>query len=87
MADHQGAIKAHRQNLARRGRNRSGRSRLRTAVKALRSAIAEGEADEARGLLVGTLSLLDLSARHGAINDNKAARTKSRLTRAVNKLQ
>lgn len=83
MANNPSAIKRNRQALTRRQRNRSHRSRMRTSVKALRQAIAEGDADTAKQLLPGTLHLLDTTAQKGAIHRNVAARTKSRLERAV----
>jgi small subunit ribosomal protein S20 len=86
MATHKSALKQQRQSLERRQRNRQHRSRMRTAVKSLRSAVETGDADAARGLLASTLALVDRTVRHGAIHDNAAARTKSRLTRAVAKL-
>ena len=86
MANHKSAVKHHRQSQARRLLNRSHRSRMRTAVKQLRLALVAGEGETARGLLPGTLALVDRTVKHGAIHDNAAARTKSRLTRAVAKL-
>ena len=86
MANHKSAVKEHRQSLVRRERNRYHRARLRTALKKCREAIAAGDVERARGLLDPTLSLLDRTAKHGALHDNAAARTKSRLTRAVNRL-
>jgi small subunit ribosomal protein S20 len=86
MATHESAVKAHRQSLARRQRNRHHRSRLRNAVKSLRTAIQAGDAAESLRLLRGTLALVDRSAKLGLIHDNVAARTKSRLTRAHNAL-
>ena len=86
MANHKNAEKAHRQNLKGRLRNRGHRSRMRTAVKTLRAAVAAGDSATAQSLLSATLSLVDRTAKHGAIHDNAAARTKSRLTRAVGKI-
>ncbi|MEM1181108.1 MAG: 30S ribosomal protein S20 [Acidobacteriota bacterium] len=86
MANHKSAIKRMRQSEIRRQRNRSHQSRMRTAIKKLRAAIAEGHADSARELLGSTLSLVDHTAQKGVIHRNAAARTKSRLTRAVNGL-
>jgi small subunit ribosomal protein S20 len=86
VANHKSAKKEHRQSEARRDRNRAHRSRLRTALKGFRKALEAGEAETARGMLVGTLSLLDRTAKLGAINGNAADRTKSRLTRALNRV-
>ena len=86
MATHKSAIKRHRQSLARRLRNRQHRSRMRTGVKRLREAISAGDRDKAHELLPSTLALVDRSVKLGVIRDNTAARTKSRLCRALGKL-
>ena len=86
MATHQSAVKEHRRAQRRRAQNRQRRSSLRTAVKRLRAAIAAGNVDQARSLLPMTLSLLDRSAKTRAVHPNAADRTKSRLTRALNRL-
>ena len=86
MANHKSAIKEHRQAIQRRDRNRAHRSKLRGQVKRLRKALTDGDADGAKGLLIPTLSLLDHTAKLGAINDQAASRTKSRLTKAMNRL-
>ncbi len=85
MATHKSAIKRHRQDVKRRTANRLHKTRLRTAIKGCRQAIAEGDAEKAKSLLTGTLALLDRTSRTGALHDNTVARTKSRLQRAVNK--
>jgi small subunit ribosomal protein S20 len=86
MANHKSAIKELRQSVARRDRNRGHRSKLRTQIKKLRAAVTDGNTDEAQSLLVPTLSMVDRTAKHGAVNGNAASRTKSRLTKAVNKM-
>ena len=86
MAVHKSALKQHRQSEKRRQRHRGHRSRMRTAVKRLRTAVQAGDAEAARELLSPTHALIDHSAKLGAIHDSVAARTKSRLARAVAKL-
>lgn len=86
MASHESALKAHRQSVKRRLVNRMHRTRLRTQVKKLRAAIATGDATGARGMLRATLALVDRSVKHGVLHRNSAARAKSRLSRAVQKL-
>ena len=85
MAIHKSAIKRHRQDVKRRAANRLHKTRVRTAIKSCRRAIAEGDAEKAKSLLNGTLALLDRTGKIGALHDNTVARTKSRLQRAVNK--
>jgi len=86
MATHKSALKVHRQAQARRLRNRARRSRLRNAMKEYRGALAAGDLEKARGLLPPMLSLVDRTAKAGAVHDNMADRTKARLTRALNRL-
>ena len=60
---------------------------MRTSVKFLRQTIAEGDAAAARELLPKTVSIVDATARKGVIHANAAARTKSRLTKAVTAIE
>ena len=85
MASHKSAAKQHRQSLDRRQRNRYQRANLRTAIKKLRNAVAEGDVDRARGMLPETFSMLDRTAKTRAIHPNAADRHKSRLTRLLEK--
>jgi small subunit ribosomal protein S20 len=83
LAKHASALKAQRQNLKQRARNRKNISQLKTQVKKLRSAVATGSGDAA-ALLNETVSVIDRAAKKGVIHDNAASRFKSRLTRRVN---
>ena len=83
MAHSKQARKRVRQNQERRLRNRHHRSRLRTAVKQLRAAVAGGDHDRAVASLPKTQAMLDRMASRGVLHANTAARTKSRLTRLV----
>ncbi len=87
MANTKSAQKRMRQTPKRRERNRTHRSTMRTAVKKLRRAVSDGDAERARELLPETLGIVDATAQKGVIHGNTAARTKSRLTRAVNGLE
>ena len=84
MANSKQARKRIRQALVRRDRNRAAMSTLRSSVKQLRAA-ADADVAQAQELLPGTLSVIDVTARKGAIHANAAARRKSRLTRLVNR--
>jgi small subunit ribosomal protein S20 len=86
MANHKSALKQHRQSLKHRERNRGHRARMRTAVKKLRTAMAAGDKEGAKELLIPTLALIDRTAKLGAHHDNAAARTKSRLETAFNRM-
>ncbi len=86
MAHHASAQKHMRQSLQRRARNRMSTSALKTQIKKLRTAIADGDAEGARTLLPVTVARIDKAAKVGVIHDNAAARYKSRLTRQVNEM-
>jgi small subunit ribosomal protein S20 len=75
-----------RQSLKRRARNRQNLSQLKTQVKKLRTAIADGDAKAAQSLLSQTVGQIDKAAKKGVVHDNAAARYKSRLTRKVRAL-
>ena len=83
MATHSSALKAHRQSLLRRDRNRQYRTRLRRALRDLRAAIDEGKVDEAKASYVETVSLIDKLVGKGIIHGNAAGRYKSRLMKQV----
>jgi small subunit ribosomal protein S20 len=86
VAHHASALKAMRQSLKRRARNRNNVSKLKTSVKKLRAAIATGDAAAAKGLLSETVGHIDRASKLGVVHDNAASRYKSRLTRRVNAL-
>jgi small subunit ribosomal protein S20 len=86
MANHASAIKRNRQRIGRTERNRSARSALRTAVKAARSAIAAGDKTTAQTQALAAEVALASAAGKGIIKPNAAARTTSRLAKAVAKL-
>jgi small subunit ribosomal protein S20 len=73
------ALKAHRQNVVRRSRNRDMRSTLRTGLKAIRAALTAGKIDDAKALLSSATSLVDKMAGKGIIHKNTAGRYKSRI--------
>lgn len=83
MPNHKSAEKRVRQNERRRVINRSNRSRLRTAVKELRTALDKG-GKSASELLPTTISEIDKAVQKGVLHRNAAARHKSRLTARVN---
>jgi small subunit ribosomal protein S20 len=83
MANHDSAIKAHKQSLQRRDRNRQYRSRLRKALKTIRTSIQAGKAEDARAALPETVSLIDKLVGKGIIHDNAAGRYKSRLMKQI----
>ncbi len=87
MANIKSAQKRIRRSARQRERNRALRSRMRSAIKDLRQSIADGDSKAAQELLPKTVGIVDSTARKGVIHANTAARTKSRLTRAVAAVQ
>ena len=73
------ALKANRQNIKRREANRQMRSRLRTALKAIRASLDENDVEAAKTALSQTVSIVDKMATKGIIHRNTAGRYKSRL--------
>ena len=86
MAQHASALKRMRQGEKRRARNRKSLSQLKTQVKKLRAAIADGNAEAAKQLLPQTVGEIDKAAKKGVVHDNAASRYKSRLSRKVTAL-
>jgi small subunit ribosomal protein S20 len=67
--------------------NRANRTRVRTAIKKLRGAIAAGDVTTAGNLLNPTLSAIDQAITKNVLHENTANRYKSRLTLAFNGLK
>ncbi len=86
MANHKSAEKRVRQTIKKNEINRSNRSKLRTSIKKLRSAVASHDKAASTDLLFPTVSLIDKAVNKGIIHKNTAARYKSRLTKHVNKM-
>ena len=87
MASHASALKKNRQDQKRRIRNRAHASRLRTQMKKIQEALQSGDATAATDMMKDTVSLVDRTAKHRVIHRNAASRTKSRLARALAKIQ
>ena len=87
MASHASALKKNRQDQKRRIRNRAHAGRLRTQLKKMSQALQAGDATAATGLMKETVALVDRTAKHRVIHRNAASRTKSRLARALAKIQ
>ena len=79
MATHASALKAHRQSLVHRERNRKYRSQLRSTLKEIRSVIDAKDKAAAKKQFDQAISLIDRMAGKGIIHRNTASRYKSRL--------
>ncbi len=79
------ALKANRQNIKRREQNRQMRSKLRSALKAIRASLDANDVAGAKEALNATVSIVDKMATKGIIHRNTAGRYKSRLSARLSK--
>ena len=86
MANIKSAEKRARQAIKRRAHNITLRSKMRTAIKKARSALAAGEKDGAQAAVKAATPVIDSMVNKGIIHRNKAARHKSRLTKQIRAL-
>ena len=83
MANSKQARKRAHQSVARNAQNAPQRSRVRTAVKTVRKAIAAGDKKAAIEVLSKATSVIDSIADKRVVHKNTAARNKSRLAAAI----
>lgn len=84
MPNHKSAEKRVRQNEKRRAINRGHKTKVRTYIKKLRTALDAGKNDEIQQVLPDAISVIDKSVQKGVMHKNAAARYKSRLTLKAN---
>ncbi len=84
MAQHESAEKRARQAKVRTARNAQWKSRMRNAIKRVRTTT---DKDKAKAALNKTVKMLDQLAAKGVIHKNTASNQKSRLTKLVNSLK
>ena len=71
MANHKSALKRNRQSLVRRERNRMNRSKVKTAVKKVDTAIeVEGSVEKAREALDAAVPIIERAAGKCAFHKN-----------------
>lgn len=83
MPNSASANKRLRQNQVRRARNKAISSNLRTQLRKVREAIGAGDAETSATEFRLAAKKLDRAATRNIIHANKAARTKSRLSKAM----
>ena len=83
MANSKSAEKAARQAEKHRARNVALRSRMRTAVRNVTTAISGGDKDTARTSYQKAVPIIDSLVSKQIIHRNKAARHKSRLAARI----
>lgn len=81
------AKKRLRQNIARRLRNRSARSAVRSQIRKVRDAVDSGDVKTSEAEYLVLRKKIDSAASKHLIHPNSAARTKSRLTKAIKALK
>jgi small subunit ribosomal protein S20 len=87
VANHKSAEKRHRQSKIRNARNTHIRSTMRSYVKKLRLAIADGDVETAKSLLEKTVPYIDKAATKGVIHKATASRKIGRLTKLVSQAE
>jgi small subunit ribosomal protein S20 len=83
LANTRSAEKSNRQAQKRRLRNTAVRTRVKTAVKRVRDAIAAGDTAGAKAAFHSASRVLDSAASKGVVHRNAASRRISRLAKAV----
>ena len=83
MANHVSALKRARQTDKKTASNRANTSRLRTALRTLRTALSSGDASALETTFSATVSALDKSVQKGVLHKNTASRYKGRLAARV----
>ncbi|MBN1854619.1 MAG: 30S ribosomal protein S20 [Pirellulales bacterium] len=87
MPNTKSAKKRLRQNVTRRSRNRSIKSSVRTQIHQVRQAIQENDIQRSEIAFRLTTKKLDQAAAKNVVHPNKAARLKSRLSKAIQKIK
>ena len=85
MAHTKSALKRIRQDKKRNARNQSVKSTVRTATRAFRETLEEGDAAKSQASLRTAVKTLGKAATKGVVRKQTASRRISRLTRAAHK--
>ena len=84
MPNHKSAEKRMRQSERRRQINKGNRTRVRSSIRKLRTALESSNSAEINQMLPTTISTIDKAVQKGVLHKNAAARHKSRLTQHAN---
>lgn len=87
MANHKSEIKRATQNEARRLRNKTVKTRVKSVVKDVREAIDGKSAEEAMKIFDTAKSTIQKAAKKGVIKKETASRKISRLAKQINKIK
>jgi small subunit ribosomal protein S20 len=86
VANIKSAEKRAEQTIKRRARNMAARSKLRTAIKSVVSAVELGDKTAAAAKLKAAAPIIDSMVNKGVIHRNKASRHKSHLNARVKEM-
>ncbi len=86
MANHKSALKRVRQSEVKRVRNMGYKTRVKHAVKEVRTAVADNSTEQAKENLIKAVSIIQKTSSKGVIHKKRASRKISRLARQVNQL-
>jgi len=86
VANIKSAEKRARQAVKRRAHNVAARSKLRTAIKNVVTAVSAGNKEEATAHLKKAVPLIDAAVNKGIIHRNKASRHKSHLNARIKEI-
>ncbi|MBC8420208.1 MAG: 30S ribosomal protein S20 [Proteobacteria bacterium] len=86
MANHKSALKRAKQNEVKRIRNKSYKTKVKKAVKEVRTAMADNSSDQANKSFAKAVSVIQKTASKGVIHRNQASRKISRLAQKMNQL-
>jgi small subunit ribosomal protein S20 len=86
VANIKSQIKRIKTNEARRVRNKSVKSSVKTAIRKFREAADAGEKEKATELLQAASRQLDKAASKGVLHANQAANKKSAMAKRANSL-
>lgn len=75
--------KSLRQNERRRARNAKKKKKLKDTIKSFEKTVESGEIEKASDMFSEVQKIIDKAAKTNIIHENKAARTKSRLTKKL----
>jgi len=78
------AIKRARQAERRNERNKVERSKIKSVMKSVETAVKGGDKEAVKGILLSATKVISSARSKGIIHKNNAARKISRLTRKVN---
>ena len=80
------AKKAHRASLKKKLFNTRRKTKVSSAVKSLKKAVAEGNKKEAEVLMKDVQKAIDKAAKANTIDKNTASRKKSRFSKMISKI-